>query len=75
MNRTESVVKVRPFTLRLPEDLYLAVTDRALAAGKTQNATVIELVEIGLGKKMDVREALQSLIAREFPDHAITSVS
>ena len=67
-------MKVRPFTLRLPEDLYLAVTDRALAAGKTQNATVIELVEIGLGAKMDVRQALQDLIAREFPDSAVTTV-
>lgn len=68
-------MKVRPFTLRLPEELYLAVTDRALAAGKTQNATVIELVEIGLGKKMDVREALLDLIARDFSEHAITTVS
>jgi hypothetical protein len=34
---------------------------------------VIELIEIGLGKKMDVRKALQDLLDREFPDHAITT--
>lgn len=64
-------MKPRAFTLRLPEDLFISVTDRALAAGKTQNATVIELVQIGLGAKMDVRKALQDLIAKEFPDDAI----
>lgn len=68
----EVILKVRPFTLRLPEQLYLAVADRALASDKTNNATVIELLEIGLGKKMDVREALKSLLNREFPDDAIT---
>jgi len=73
-NRKDAIVKVRPFTLRLPEHLYLAVTDRALASGKTQNATVIELVEIGLGAKMDVRQALLDLLAKEFPDSAITSI-
>ena len=66
-------MKARPFTLRLPEDLYLAVTDRALASGQTQNATVIELVEIGLGAKMDVRHALIALLAKEFPDSAIAA--
>lgn len=66
-------MKVRPFTLRLPEDLYLEVNDRAAAADKTQNAICIELIQIGLGKKMDVRKALQDLINREFPEHAITA--
>lgn len=64
---------IRPFTLRLPEELYLTVVDRAVASGRTNGAVVIELMEIGLGKKMDVRNALQDLIAREFPDHAITT--
>ena len=66
-------MKIRPFTLRLPEELYLEVNDRAVASGKTQNATCIELIEIGLGKKMDVRKALVDLLDREFPDHAITT--
>lgn len=66
-------MKIRPFTLRLPEDLYLEVHEKAVSANKTQNAVCIELIEIGLGKKMDVRKALQDLINREFPDHAITT--
>jgi threonyl-tRNA synthetase len=71
----KTLSKVRPFTLRLPEELYLAVADRAVASSKTNNATVIELLEIGLGKKMDVRKALQDLLAREFPDDAIETVN
>lgn len=66
-------MKIRPFTLRLPEHLYLEVSDRALASGRTNNATVIELIEIGLGRKMDVRQALMDLVGREFPDSAITT--
>lgn len=72
-NRERLIVKVRAFTLRLPEDIYLKVSDSALAAGKTNNATVIELIEIGLGRKADVRQALIELVGREFPDHAITA--
>ena len=72
-NREDDYVTVRPFTLRLPEDLYLTMVDRAIASGRTNTAVVIELMEIGLGKKMDIRKALQDLIAREFPDHAITT--
>lgn len=68
-------MKVRPFTLRLPEELYLKVHELATAADKTQNATCIELIEIGLGKKMDVRKALEDLLAKEFPEHAITPAS
>lgn len=68
-------MKIRPFTLRLPEELYLKVHDLATAGEKTQNATCIELIEIGLGKKLDVRNALQDLLAREFPEHAITTAS
>lgn len=67
-------MKLRPWTLRLPEDLYLEVNDRAVNAGKTMNATVTELIQIGLGAKMDVRRALQDLLNREFPEHAITAV-
>lgn len=65
-------MKVRAFTLRLPEELYLEVAQRAIASGKTQNAICIELIQIGLGAKMDVRKALQDLIDREFADSAIT---
>lgn len=68
-------MKVRPFTLRLPEELYLQVVQQAIAGDKTQNAVCIELIEIALGKKLDVRKALQDLIAKEFPEHAITSAS
>jgi hypothetical protein len=68
-------VKVRPFTLRLPEELYLKVFEQAQTGDKTQNAVCIELIEIGLGKKMDVRNALVDLLAKEFPDHAITAAS
>jgi hypothetical protein len=64
-------VKVRPFTLRLPEDLYLEVAERAISSDKTQNAVCIELIRIGLGAKMDVREALLGLVAREFPEGCI----
>lgn len=64
--------KVRPFTLRLHEELYLEVANRALSSGKTQNAVCIELIKIGLGAKMDVRHALQELMNREFTDNAIT---
>lgn len=66
-------MKVRPFTLRLPEWLYIEVTERAIASGKTQNDTCKELIEIGLGKKLSVRNALQDLLNREFPDSAITT--
>jgi hypothetical protein len=65
-------VKIRPFTLRLPEDLYLEVASKALASGKTQNALCTELIRIGLGAKMDVRQALQDLLDREFSDSDIT---
>lgn len=65
-------MKVRAFTLRLPEELYLEVAQRAIASGKTQNAVCIELIQIGFGAKMDVRKALQDLIDREFADCAIT---
>ncbi len=68
-----SYVTVRPFTLRLPEELYLQVVDRAVASGRSNTAVVTELLEVGIGKKMDMRKALQDLIAREFPDHAITT--
>lgn len=64
-------MKIRPFTLRLPEELYLKVVDQAMASDRTQNSVCIELIEIGLGKKLDVRKALQDLIAKEFPDNAI----
>lgn len=69
------LVKTRPFTLRLPEDLYLQVSDLAKASGRTINATVTELTEIALSGKMDVRNALMEMFNREFPDHAITSQS
>lgn len=68
-------MKVRPFTLRLPEELYLKVNELAVAADKTQNASCIELIEIGLGKKLDVRRALEDLLAKEFPEHAISPAS
>lgn len=68
-------MKARPFTLRLPEDLYLEVATRAINSGKTQNAVCIELIRIGLGAKMDVRRALQELMDREFSDNDITVAS
>ena len=66
-------MKVRPFTLRLPEELYLEVANRALNAGKTQNAVCTELIRIGLGAKLDARRVLQELLDREFSDDAITA--
>jgi hypothetical protein len=69
------VSKVRPFTLRLPEELYVIVVEMAQASDKTQNAICTELIEIGLGKKIDVRDALQDLLNREFPPHALTAAS
>lgn len=68
-------MKIRPFTLRLPEELYLQVVEQAMAGNKTQNAVCVELIEIALGKKLDVRTALQELLNREFPQHAITAAS
>jgi hypothetical protein len=68
------LVKARPFTLRLPEDIYLEVANRAMSSGRTQNAVCTELIRIGLGAKMDVREALQQLLDREFSDNAIVVV-
>lgn len=65
-------MKARPFTLRLPEDLYLEVATRAISSGKTQNAICTELIRIGLGAKMDVRKALQELMDREFSDNDVT---
>lgn len=61
-------MRARPFTLRLPEELYLQVANQAISSGKTQNAICIELIRGGLGAKMDVRRALQDLIDREFSD-------
>lgn len=75
VNRMRVLVTVRAFTLRLPEDLYLEVADRAIAAGRTQNAECIELLRIGLGRKMDVRKALQDLMDREFSESDITVFS
>ena len=68
-------MKVRPFTLRLPEELYVQVVELAQAADRTQNAICTELIEIGLGKKMDVLTALEQLLNREFPLSAITIAS
>ena len=68
-------MKARPFTLRLPEDLYLEVANRAISSGKTQNAVCTELIRIGLGAKMDVRRALQELMDREFSDNDVTVAS
>lgn len=65
-------MKIRPFTLRLPEELYLRVNEIAVAGEKTQNAICVELIEIGLGKKLDVRMALEDLLAKEFPEHAVS---
>lgn len=63
---------IRAFTLRLPEDLYLEVAERAIRSDKTQNAICIELLKVGLGAKMDVRQALIDLLDREFSESAIT---
>lgn len=63
--------KIRPFTLRLPEDLYLEVANRAINSGRTQNAVCAELIQIGLGAKISVRKALQDLLDREFSDSAV----
>lgn len=65
------MAKARPFTLRLPEDLYLQVANQAIRTGKTQNAICTELIRIGLGGKMDLRAAMQKLIDREFSDDDI----
>lgn len=64
-------MKVRAFTLRLPEELYLEITERALGSERTQNSICIELIRIGLGAKMDVRQALEDLLRKEFPESAI----
>lgn len=70
-----TIVKVRAFTLRLPQELYLEVATRAIASGKTQNAICIELIQIGLGAKMSVRQALQDLMDREFAESAVAIAS
>lgn len=44
-----------------------------MSSDRTLNATVTELIQIGMGAKMDVRQALIDLLDREFPDSAITA--
>lgn len=76
-NQRESLVakNINCFTLRLPLDLYVEVYDLSVAQRKTLNSTVIDLIKIAMTQKIDVRKALQEMLAREFGPDALTSES
>lgn len=71
----KKVAKTHNFTLRLPKDVYVEVYELSVTQGKTLNAAVIDLIKIAMSHKVDVRQALQELLDKEFGNDAIIAES
>jgi hypothetical protein len=61
------------FTLRLPQDLYIELYELSQSQSKTLNATVIEMIKIAMHHQIDVRQALQQLLDKEFGPSGISA--
>lgn len=58
------------FTIRLPQELYIEVYELGVASNMTMNAKVIELLNVGITKTVDMREFMEKLIDKEFGPRA-----
>lgn len=54
----------RSFTVRLPMARYLQITEMARKNKANINATVNQLLELGLGEQVNLDEALSRLVKR-----------
>lgn len=53
----------RSFTVRVPLDIYCRICDEAQAEGKKINTKVNELIELGLGRSVELSDMLRQMLA------------
>lgn len=54
----------RSFTIRVPAEVYLEISDVAQANAQPINTTVNHLLRLGLGKDVDLNATLRTMVAR-----------
>lgn len=52
----------RSFTVRVPHEMYLNICDLAQREGKKLNTKVNELLNLGIGKSIQIDEMLRALL-------------
>ena len=65
--------KYRSFTVRLPTDRYLKVAEVAAGNNECLNVTVNKLLDLGLGKHVDLTDVLARLIMRVAQEEAMAA--
>lgn len=55
----------RSFTLRVPLSLYVQLADAAHAEGIFLNQKVNQLIKLGMGRNVDINDALARLLKTE----------
>lgn len=58
----------RSFTVRIPESLYNEIGDLANADGMFVNTKVNQLINLGLGRHVDLTAALARLLSKDTPN-------
>ncbi len=54
------------FTIRRPTELYIQLCDLAEASNVTMNTKVIELLNVGITRTVDMREVIERMLDKEF---------
>lgn len=67
MNQTEPKKPRRTFSVRLPMELYDELAKLSLTNNNSLNATIIELIEVGLAGAATERQAINRFILEIIP--------
>jgi hypothetical protein len=62
MPESQSREPFRSFTLRVPQDLYIELAEMARADGMHINPKANQLIRLGMGKHIQLDQALQRLL-------------